>query len=111
MSKPDPAELWRNCNQACLAFDGGSLLIKPDGSGWFAFMEADSDWERDDETGKDIIVANFAAGEAQELRDYLCKWFPAQGIEAGTGETACGLDPKDESPVGNADAPKGGPRD
>lgn len=32
----------------------------------------------------------------------------AQGIEAGTGETReAGLDPKDESPVGNADAPGG----
>lgn len=38
-----------------------------------------------------------------------CKWFeprkPAHGIEAGTGETRTRLDPKDESPVGKADAP------
>lgn len=76
---PEP---WRYCNQACLGFEGGSLLIKPDGSGSFAFNEAEVGWERDEESGKDIIIAKFPAGEAQELRDYLNKWFPAQAIDA-----------------------------
>ena len=37
---------------------------------------------------------------------YNCRrTLPAQGIEARSGETACRLDPKDESPVAESDAP------
>ena len=32
----------------------------------------------------------------------------AQGIDARSGAAACGRDPKDESPVAESDAPKGG---
>jgi transcription elongation factor Elf1 len=42
---------------------------------------------------------------ANDLDDRIAALDDAQGMEAGTGETACGLDAKRDSPVGNADAP------
>ena len=65
------------------------------------------------EIPKDLESANVALRELEKalggVSDYLPpaqRWRPAQAIEAAAAdETRTRLDPKDESPVGKADAP------
>jgi hypothetical protein len=59
-------------------------------------------------TGCARTVAVLSYQEAIEGYLQLRGMWPTQGIEAGTGETRQGLDPKDESPVAASHAPNSG---
>lgn len=77
---PAAEDEWRNYTSAPLSFDGGTISISRDGSGYFAVNEREADWETDDESGSTCIVAKFSAGEAQEIRDHLNKYFPPAAV-------------------------------
>lgn len=64
------------------SFDPGFLNLNRDGDANIGFAEADMQYERDDETGKDYVYCNVPVSEILALRDYLNKAFPTAQEQA-----------------------------
>lgn len=79
---PDPAiaaHVEKNAERGWtgrqFSFEGAVLGTNKDGSGYFAFLPDEAEWDRG-ENGKDYCIVSVPAADLVELRDYLGDAFP-----------------------------------